>query len=194
MQSRRILIAALFALAAAVLVTGGHSQAQGDKPPFPSYGSGAIEVRIYSDYFCPPCQMLEPNLEPILKDLLQRNVIRLTLVDVPLHEHSSLYTRYFLSALKTQNDAEYALHVRNVLFKTAASGKGFLTAKKLDELFRDEKIPYAAFDPKPVFDRFNTMFKEDRVNQTPVCVIIKGGGRETFAGGENILKALKELK
>ena len=193
MHCKRILISALFALAVAVLATGGYAHAQGDKTPFPAYGSGAIDVRLYSDYFCPPCQKLEPSLEPILKDLLKRNIIRLTLVDFPMHEESPLYTRYFLYALKSRNDAEYGLHVRNVLFN-AATGKDFLTAKKIEELFRNNKIPYVAFDPKSIFERFNTMLTEDRVNRTPTCVIIKGVKRETFVGGPNILKALNELK
>jgi protein-disulfide isomerase len=191
MHRKRILISALFALAIAVLATGG-AHAQGDKTPFPAYGSGAIDVRLYSDYFCPPCQKLEPSLEPILKDLLKRNIIRLTLVDFPMHEESPLYTRYFLYALKSRNDAEYGLHVRNVLFN-AAVGKDFLTAKKIEELFRNNKIPYVAFDPKPIFERFNTMLAEDRIKATPTCVIIKGVKRETFVGGPNILKAFGEL-
>jgi thiol:disulfide interchange protein DsbA len=190
---KRIVVLALLAVAVAALVTAEDSSAQGDKTPFPAYGSGAIDVRLYSDYFCPPCQKLEPSLEPILKDLLKRNIIRLTLVDFPMHEESPLYTRYFLYALKSRNDAEHGLHVRNVLFK-AAAGKDFLTAKKIEELFRNNKIPYVAFDPKPIFVRFNTMLAEDRVNQTPTCVIIKSVKREQFVGGEDILKALKDLK
>jgi thiol-disulfide isomerase/thioredoxin len=192
MRRKRMLISVLFALAVVALATGGYCHAQGDKTPFPAYGSGAIEVRIYSDYFCPPCRKLEPHLEPILKDLLKRNIIRLTLVDFPMHEESTLYTRYFLYALKSRNDAEYGLHVRNILFN-AAAGKDFLTKKKVEELFRNNKIPYAAFDPKPIFVQFNTMLAEDRINQTPTCVIIKAVKREAFVGGEDILNALKGL-
>ncbi len=193
MHCKRILISVLFTLAAAAFATGGYASARGDKMPFPAYGSGAIDVRMYSDYFCPPCRQLEPYLEPILKDLLKRNIIRLTLVDLPMHEESALYTRYFLYALKSRNDADYGLHVRNVLFN-AVAGKDFLTAKKIEELFRRNKISYVAFDPKPVFERLNTMLAEDRVNRTPTCVIIKAVKRETFVGGPDIIKALNELK
>ena len=194
MYCKRNLISALFALAVAILAAGGHAHGQGDKMPFPAYGSGAIDVRLYSDYFCPPCQKLEPYLESILKDLLKRNIIRLTLVDFPMHEESTLYTRYFLNALKSRNDVEYGLRVRNILFNAATAGKDSRTAKRIEELFRKNKIPFLAFDPKPIFERFNTMLKEDRINQTPTCVIIKGVKRETFVGGDDILSALKELK
>ena len=33
-----------------------------EKEAIPSYGQGPREVLIFSDYFCPPCQALEPKL------------------------------------------------------------------------------------------------------------------------------------
>jgi hypothetical protein len=193
MRFKRIVILASFSLAIAAFVTGADSYAQGDKAPFPAYGSGAIQVRFYSDYFCPPCRQSEPYVEPILKDLLKRNIIRLTLVDVPMHDESPLYMKYFLYALKSRNDGDHALHVRNILF-SAAAGKDILTEQKIEELFRNNKIPYTIFDPKPVFDRFQALLNEDRFSATPMCAIVKAGKKETFVGGADILKALKNLK
>jgi len=183
----------LFSMVLVGLIAAGCGWAEERNPPFPSFGSGSVEVRLYSDYFCPPCQKTEPHLEPILKDLLKRKIIRLILVDFPMHEESTLYTRYFLYALKSRNDADYGLHVRSVLFN-AAAGNDILTAKKIEELFRKNKIPYAVFDPKPVFERFNALIKEDHVNRTPVCVIVKVGKKETLIGGMDIFTALKALQ
>ena len=193
MRTRRAFLSGLFALILSGLFVAGIGWAKERNLPFPSYGSGAVEVRLYSDYFCPPCQKTEPHLEPLLKDLLKRKIIRLILVDFPMHEESTLYTRYFLYALKSRNDADYGLHVRSVLFN-AAAGNDILTAKKIEELFRKNKIPYAVFDPKPVFERFKALIKDDHVNRTPVCVIVKAGKKETLVGGMDIFTALKALQ
>ena len=193
MGLKRVFAFVLFTviLTGLIVVRGGWAEEK--SLPFPSYGSGPVEVRLYSDYFCSPCQKTEPHLESILKDLLKRKIIRLILVDFSMSGDSALYTRYFLYALKSRNDADYGLHVRSVLFN-AAAGNDILTAKKIEELFRKNKIPYAVFDPKPVFERFNALIKEDHVNRTPVCVIVKAGKKETLVGGMDIFTALKALQ
>jgi thiol:disulfide interchange protein DsbA len=177
----------------AAFLFAGTLSVLGQDAPFPTYGSGAIEVRIYTDYFCPPCREMEPAVEPVLKNLLKKKAIRLTLVDTPFNPSSPLYARYFLYALAKKNDAEHALKVRNILFDAAAR-KNVTTKEGIEELFRSKRIRYTAFDPKPAFDRFNALIKEDNINATPNCVIIKGGNKETFVGGADIIKALKGLK
>ena len=61
---------------------------QGKNMPFPTYGSGAIQVRIYTDYFCPPCRGMEPAVEPLLRNLIKKNAITLTMVDMPIYRQS----------------------------------------------------------------------------------------------------------
>jgi len=166
--------------------------AQGQETPFPTYGSGAVQVCIYADYFCPPCRGMEPAVEPLLRDLIKRNVIRVTLVDTPFNKYSPLYARYFLYALKAKNDLEYALKVRNILLDAAA--KNNVTTKEgIEELFRSKGIRYAAFEPKSTFDRYNALIKEDIIDATPTCVIIRAGKKEKFVGGPDIINALKAI-
>ncbi|MFH1078881.1 MAG: thioredoxin domain-containing protein [Pseudomonadota bacterium] len=166
--------------------------AQGREIPFPQYGTGPIQVRIYTDYFCPPCRAIEPAVEPILKNLLKAKVIRLTLVDTPFNPSSPLYARYFIYALSKKNDVEHALKVRNILLDAAAK-KESSTKEQIEELFKLKEIVYVAFDVKPAFTRYNDLIKEDHIQSTPSCVIIKGGKKETFVGGANIIAALKRL-
>jgi thiol:disulfide interchange protein DsbA len=184
---------ALLIITIAAFLFASALSARGQEAPFPTYGSGAIEVRIYTDYFCPPCREMEPAVEPVLKNLLKKKAIRLTLVDTPFNPSSPLYARYFLYALAKKNDAEHALKVRNILFDAAAR-KNVTTKEGIEELFRSKRIRYTAFEPKPAFDRFNALIKEDNINATPNCVIIKGGNKETFVGAADIIKALKGLK
>jgi thiol:disulfide interchange protein DsbA len=159
--------------------------------PFPSYGTGPVEVRIFSDYFCPPCRAAEPEIEPLLVDLLKKNAIRLTLVDTPFHQHTGLYARYFLYALKANNNLEHALKVRAVLF-AAALGE-VTTPERIEALFKEKGIAFTPFDPRPAYDRYNALLKEDKINATPTGVIIRDGKREKWVGGPLIAKALRFL-
>ena len=190
---KKTYFSALLITTIAAFLFAGALSVRGQDAPFPTYGSGAIEVRIYTDYFCPPCRGMEPAVEPVLKNLLKKKAIRLTLVDTPFNPSSPLYARYFLYALAKKNDAEHALKVRNLLFDAAAR-KNVTTKEGIEELFRSKRIRYTAFEPKPAFDRFNALIKEDHIDATPSCVIVKGGKKETFVGGANIINALKRLK
>jgi len=167
--------------------------AQGSAVPFPAYGTGAIQVRLYTDYFCPPCRDMEPPVEPVLRDLLKRKIITLTLVDVPFRRYSPLYAKYFLYALKVKNGLEHALKVRNILFE-AAAGTQVTTREQLEAIFKGKGIPFTVFEAKPVFNRYNTLITEDNILSTPTCVVIRGGKKEAFVGGQDILKALKHLQ
>lgn len=174
------------------LTAGGIVSAAEQNPPFPNYGTGPIEVRLYTDYFCPPCRHMEPDVEPLLKDLLKKNAIRLTLVDVPFSQLSAIFARNFLYALKVNNELEQALKVRNVL-QNATTNKEIKTQERIEALFKEKGIAYSVGDPKPVFDRYNVLLKEDKINATPTCVIIKGGQKKAYIGGEDIINALKAL-
>jgi len=174
-------------------LSAGDLSAQAQDATFPAYGSGAIQVRLYSDYFCPPCRALEPVVEPILKNLLKKKKIELILVDVPFHAGSPLYARYFLYALVNKKDVDHAMHVRNLLFESA-SQKEVTTKERIEELFSLKGIPHAVIDIKPIFARFNALIKEDDIQSTPTCVIVKQGKKEKYVGTPDILNALKNLK
>jgi protein-disulfide isomerase len=166
--------------------------AKEQKMPFPKYGTGPIQVRIYTDYFCPPCRAMEPMVEPILHDLLKRNAITLTLIDVPYHRLTPLYAKYFLYALKTKNDPDHAFHIRNALI-AATADKNMTTEKHIEELLKSKGIPYTVFEARPALDRYNALIKEDNINATPTCAIVKKGKKESFTGGPDIIAALKRL-
>ena len=196
MKLKKEFVAGFFTLVLGGLIVAGIGSAAEQNPPFPSYGSGPVEVRLYTDYFCPPCRAMEPGVEPILKDLLKKNEIRLTLVDVPFSQHTLLYARNFLYAIKENNDLEHAFRVRNVLLE-ASTQKDVTTQERIEALFKEKGIPFsiffATFDAKPAFDRYNALLKEDNINATPTCVVIKNGQKKAFVGGPNIINALKAL-
>lgn len=193
MGLKKAFVSGLFAITLAVLIVAVDGSAAERDTVFPSYGSGPVEVRIYSDYFCPPCRAMEPVVEPILKELLKKKVIRLTLVDTPLHPHTPLYARYFLYALKEKNDVDHAFQVRNLLFE-ASTDKSITTQERIEAIFKEKGIPYAVFDPQSAFDGYIALLKEDSIKSTPTCVIIKSGQKKTFVGEPDIINALKSLQ
>jgi thiol:disulfide interchange protein DsbA len=162
-----------------------------DNLPFPSYGVGKVIVRIYTDYFCPPCRAAEPELEPLLIDLVKSKKITVTFVDTPIYKDSQIYARYFLYALNKTNDFEYAIRARSVLFEAAANK---INKESLEEFLKGKGIAFTPFDATPVLKKLNGLLQEDKVTGTPSCVIVKDGTSEKKVGGGEILKALKEIQ
>ena len=163
-----------------------------DNLPFPSYGTGKVIVRVYTDYFCVPCRSAEPELESLLLELVRSKKITVVFVDTPIHRESQIYARYFLYALKKKNDFEYALQVRSALFEAAASKIN--KNEELEAFLKGKGINSNSFDVVPVLKKLNGFLQDDRVTGTPSCVILGDGKSEKKVGGAEILKALKELQ
>ena len=193
MRLEKILVSGLLLMILTGWVVVGSGSAQELNMPFPSYGTGPVEVRLYTDYFCPPCHELEPVVEPLLRDLLKKNAIHLTLVDISTSKFSALYAACFLSALKEKNDFEHALQIRNLLFE-AAAGKNVMTQEGIEALFKEKGISYSSWDAKPAFDRYNALVKEDKITGTPNCIMIRDGKRIKISGISGITHHLKRLQ
>jgi hypothetical protein len=170
----------------------GWGTAGGQNPPFPSFGSGTIEVRLYSDYFCSPCRDLEPDLEPLLLDLVKDGTIHFTFIDVPASRHTVLYVRYFLSALGQKKDFDCAFHTRRVLFEAAA--KRIVDKDQLVNLLTEKEIALKPVDVNPVFSLWNRYLQEDQIRSTPSCVIVHGDQKATHVGRLEVIRALEILR
>jgi thiol:disulfide interchange protein DsbA len=163
-----------------------------DNLPFPSYGNGKVIVRVYTDYFCPPCRAAEPELEPLLIDLVKSKKITVIFVDTPIYKDSQIYAKYFLYAINKTNEFEYANRTRSILFEAAVnkiSGK-----EALEEFLKAKGIAFTTFDATSVLKRLNALLQEDKVDATPSCVIVKDGKSEKKVGGGEILKAIKAIQ
>lgn len=183
-------VSALFLLLTLLQITSvkGHCA----ETVMPSFGEGKTSVRLYTDYFCPPCRQMEPDIEPLLKELIRDKIITLTLVDTPFYRYSSLYVRYFLYAINEKKDLEHALYVRRSLIEAAK--KGLDSAQKLEAFLKEKKIAFKPFDPKPVFDSLSRHLKEDGIDATPSCVIESNGKTSKHNGAGNITDALAALR
>ncbi|MBP8625747.1 MAG: thioredoxin domain-containing protein [Syntrophorhabdales bacterium] len=173
--------------------TSASAQADEKKGLLTSFGNGKIIVRLYADYFCGPCSLLEPKLEGIVERLVKKNIVNLTFIDVPFYKHSSLYVRYFLYALNEKKTLEHTFKVRTVLFNAAK--EKITEPSALEDYLNKNDIKIKPFDTRHVYDVFERyMNKEDKINATPSCVILKGDKKETYKGAAEILKSLESLE
>jgi thiol-disulfide isomerase/thioredoxin len=168
------------------------SYAQEGPGSVPVFGEGKVSVRIYTDYFCPPCRAMEPEIEPLMLDLLKHKKINLTFIDTPFYQYSSLYARYYLYAVNDNREIGYALAVRNILADGA--DKNISDPSRIEALLKDKGIKITPFDPRPIFELYGKALKDDGIKSTPTCILEYGGKKEKATGKADIIKSLKRLK
>ena len=193
--SRKILIAVSIVLGFllfAVFFQGATRPVLADALLMPSFGTGKMKVRIYTDYFCGPCSRLEPKLEGVLANLVKNNIANVTFIDTPIHAPTPTYARYFLYILNENNDFDYALRMRAILF--AAAKENVTGKEKLEEYLVKNKVKFKQFDTKPAFSALQRYLDEDGVNSTPTVVISNDQGKSLHKGAAEILKALNQVK
>lgn len=162
------------------------------EPVTTAFGKGAIEVRVYTDYFCGPCQDEEKEVISHITDLVEKNRIRVVFIDTPIHQETVFYAGYFLAALNAKGDFQQAVAARNALFEAATKR---VEGKEAMEAFLKKKgVEIRLFDTAPVFKIFSGYLKEDRINSTPTCVIIGPQGKQTLVGKEDIVKGIRALR
>ena len=165
-----------------------------DKGSIPSYGSGPHEVLIFSDYFCPPCQNLEPQLEPVLAELHNAGRVKITFVDTPMHRETPLFAKFYLYAAKAAPDYRAAVRARQVLFALAGKENVFWMDERIEEAFRKEKVAFTPFDFRTAQPDLNRLISEHRVDATPTCVILSPGKKaQKYTGTGDILKGLQSI-
>jgi hypothetical protein len=157
-----------------------------------SFGKGQIHVRLYADYFCGPCRNLEPKIEYLISDLVKRNAITITFIDVPFHKYSSLYVKYFLYIINEKKDINHALKARNILFEAASNS--LYEQNNLEAFLQEKGFKFKTFDAKATGDVLQNYLREDQIVSTPTCVIIRGKKKEVAVGPDDIVKSLEKLK
>jgi thiol:disulfide interchange protein DsbA len=175
-----------------VFFDGSVTPAFAAEPLKPSFGNGRVHVRIYSDYFCSPCSKLDPEIAGPITNLVKKNVITVTFVDTPAHQHTALYARYFLYALNEKKDIDNANKVRHVLFQAAVLN--ISDREKLEEYLKKNGVKYKVYDPTPSFSILSGYLTEDNIRSTPTVVILDSGRKQVVKGSANIAKAIGEIK
>jgi len=162
-------------------------------PWLSTFGKGAVEIRLYTDFFCNPCRAEESEVAALLAQIVDRQAARVTFVDYPGHQDSSLYAVYFLAALNAKGggDIHLALALRAAFYEAAAAQVSGQAA--LEQYLSGKGIPHRPLDYRPTFKLFEKWILEDKVLETPRCTIIGARDRESISGKSRILKALQGL-
>ena len=171
--------------------SGSPMPAYAEEIRMPSFGNGPLKVRIYTDYFCPPCRSMEAELEPIIVDLVRRRIAAVTFVDTPVHRETILYAKCFLGIATGRNDISQVLRARVTLFKAAE--KNIRSLPDLEALLGERGLKCRYVDAFQAFEIFRKHLRDDRIDSTPSCVIEGPGGRKKFTGAREILRALTRL-
>ena len=158
----------------------------------PSFGSGPVQVRLYTDYFCGPCSSLEPQIAKSIEEMVGKKIIRITFIDTPIHQETKLYARYFIYICSEQKDFRKIMSARNILFEAARNR--ITDPEKLEAHLAKNGIPFKRIDVKPTFDVLSGYLREEGVRSTPTLTVHKGGKRETYMGVPNIAQAVADLK
>jgi thiol:disulfide interchange protein DsbA len=166
--------------------------AAGEVPEVFSMGSGAAEVFIFTDYFCPPCQAVEPYLDKTLAVLVQAG-FRVTSVDKPLDARTPLYSRYFLYAANTAESFGELLHIRRTIFDIART-KAIDSESELLRLLKESGIRLKLFDVQPAFAKWQGLIDRFGLRSTPTCVVARPGHEpQNFNGGRAIAQGIDGL-
>jgi thiol:disulfide interchange protein DsbA len=193
-RSRKIFISVSLVLGLilfAIFFKGSATPAYAEDIVVPSFGSGKTQVRLYTDYFCKPCRALEPSIEPLIINLVEKESITITFIDTPIHPQTTLYAKYFLYILNENKEFKHALHARSVLFEAAKAQ--IKQSEKLEAFIKKEGLSFKPFNTEVTLKIFSDSLKKDKIKATPTCVIYKGGKRETFTG-HDIKSALEKLE
>jgi len=160
----------------------------------PSLGKGQYEIVMFTDYFCPPCRRIDTKAEPLLKELLATNKVKITFIDVPFHSATPIYAKYYLYAANANSDVNNILHVRKILFE-AAQVKHIQKENALISYLKEQKISWKAIDEKSIFPMLTAIIKENNIDQTPTCMIkYSTTNVKKYIGDDEIWKGLTQSK
>jgi len=160
----------------------------------PSMGQGPYEVTIFSSYFCPPCRRIDKQAEPLLKELVSSNRVKLMFIDVPFTRIMPVYAKYYLYAANADAGPENIFHVREVLFE-AAQNRRIEKEDVLLSFLGQKKIALKPMDEKAVFPLLSAHIKANRIDQTPIAVIrYSPKDQRRLVGTDEIWDGLNQLK
>ena len=179
-------------LMAGLLLSPSHLPAAEDQEKVYAYGPGPVEIFLFADYFCPPCQKIEPYLDATLPDLLSLGV-RVTFIDMPFSRLAPLYSRYFLYAAKETPTLKGVLHARAALVRIAQADV-VTSDQEMIEALKEKGVDIRFFDVKPAMAEWGEIIRKYNVRNTPTCIVVRSGQEaQRYIGSVDIPDALDLL-
>lgn len=171
-----------------------------DSPQDPAFGNkeSNIEIYVVTDWFCPACRAVEPNIEKMAPKIMKD--ARLFFIDMDIHPESLNYVPYNLSFMVNNKDNYF--EIRKVLHTLATKTKK-PSIKQVQQAVNGLGVTYEQLDFTDIDSGrrfFEGIIKNFKVTQTPTVVIAnrKKLDAKKLVGSEiteaNIMKAIKDLQ
>lgn len=139
-----------------------------------TYGSGSAQIILFSDYFCPPCQMLEEGIDDALTELIKSGRFKVTFIPVPTTRLSLGVTIHLLSHTIGRPYTQ-VLPMRKTLYARAKANK--ITSAEVSQWVTEAKngknMQDIAANVKTIQDTINYY----EVKSTPTCIVITPNGQ-----------------
>ncbi len=133
-------------------------------------------------------------MDMYLNEFLSKSGVKVTFIDMPLHEFTPLYARYFLYVVNAGGGYREILHARKVLFELATANAA-LNDKALAQKLQERGVAFKPYDPKPTFAVLDRTIKEFKANATPTCFVkYSGTDIRKYVGPEEIRKGVIDLR
>jgi len=184
------------AFMAAVMIAGAYVSFLGLGNPASSHADtlpltlgkpdSEIEVYVFTDWFCPSCRQVEPDLEKAYPDIMKR--AKLLFVEFPIHPESMNFTPYNLSFL-VREKAKY-LEIRKALQQLAEKTKA-PTPEDVQKAVAPLGVAYQPLnysDVNAAVQYFQSLVRAFRVEGTPAMVVYNRKNRST-----RLLSGVREL-
>jgi len=158
-----------------------------------------VEVYIFSDWLCPICVKIEPDLEKTLPQLEKR--AKIFFIDKPVHPESMNFVPYHLSFLVNEK-AKY-IQLRKALFELAKGNKN-PSLQDVQGAIAPLGVTYkqlSFMDVSQAMAKSQALAAEYKVTGTPTIVVVNSSSKKskTLVGGreitaEALLHAVKSLE
>jgi hypothetical protein len=181
-------VALLLGLGGSLLGTGNESRAA-EADLFLGKRSSQTTVYVVSDWFCPVCRKLEPEIDRLIPELSKS--VRLGFVDFPIHKETLNFTPYNLQFLTHEKDKYPAL--RKALAELALKTKKPTDAEVQSAIaplgVKLREISYA--DTLTGMQSNMTFYQSNKIKSTPSVVVAnaKTGKSKTLVGEKQISEA-----
>lgn len=161
--------------------------------------NSTVEVYIFSDWLCPICVKVEPELEKALPQL--GKLAKIFFIDKPVHQESMNFVPYHLSFL-VHEKAKY-LQLRKALFNLAKVNRN-PSLQDVQGAIAPLGVTYkqlSFMDVSQAMAKSQTLSTGYKVTGTPTVVVVNSSSKKskTLVGGkditaENLLKAVKSVE
>ena len=152
------------------------------------FGKRKSDTTVYfvSDWFCPVCRKIEPDIEKMYPELMA--TVRIAFVDMPIHPESANITPYHLQFMLYEKDKYISL--RHVLDEVSHTNKN-----PTQDQIQTAVAPLGVTLRPPNFmeilngvRQFETIYRSFKVTATPTVVIdnTRTKKRKVLVGGNEI--------